>query len=377
MNSPTTKHHRSSTPAIALFVLVAAGACNAQESAPMEMYTEQADGLILTSSGASHFAQLALDCVHKEYPNKLNQVLESDEFLLSPKTLHPAFYGCFDWHSSVHGHWMLVKLLKQFPELAERDEIIAGLATSLSVENVAGEVTYLGQESGSWERTYGWAWLLQLAMELGEWDDPFAAELAGKLAPLTQIIRDKYIEFLPRQEYPIRTGVHPNTAFGLSFALDYARSAGDDELIQSVTEAALRYYENDKNCPLSWEPSGEDFLSPCFEEAALMARVLPSDAYGSWLAAFLPGLSAADALVPANVSDRSDPKIVHLDGLNLSRAWDLYSISSRIDDEDLKAQFRSWAREHLAASLPHVASEHYEGSHWLGSFAVYALTRID
>ena len=343
----------------------------------MEMYTEQEGGLVLTSSGASHFAKLALDCIHKEYPNKLNQVLEDDEFLLSPKTLHPAFYGCFDWHSSVHGHWMLVKLLKQFPELAEHDEIIAGLATSLSVENVTGEVAYLGQESGSWERTYGWAWLLQLAMELGEWDDPFAAELAGKLAPLTQIIRDKYIEFLPRQEYPIRTGVHPNTAFGLSFALDYARSAGDDELIQSLTEAALRYYENDKNCPLSWEPSGEDFLSPCFEEAALMARVLPSDAYASWLAAFLPGLSAADALVPANVSDRSDPKIVHLDGLNLSRAWDLYSISSRIDDEDLKSQLRSWAREHLAASLPHVASKHYEGSHWLGSFAVYALTRID
>lgn len=343
----------------------------------MEMYTEQADGLILTTSGASHFAQLALDCIHKEYPNKLNQVLESDEFLLSPKTLHPAFYGCFDWHSSVHGHWMLVKLLRQFPELAERDQIVVGLATSLSVENIAGEVSYFGQESGSWERTYGWAWLLQLAMELGEWDDPFAAELAGNLAPLTQIIRDKYIEFLPRQEYPIRTGVHPNTAFGLSFALDYARSAGDDELVQSVTMAALRYYENDKNCPLSWEPSGEDFLSPCFEEAALMARVLPSDTYSNWLAAFLPGLSAADALVPANVSDRSDPKIVHLDGLNLSRAWDLYVIANLIDNDELKSRFRTWASEHLAASLPHVASEHYEGSHWLGSFAVYALTRID
>ena len=152
----------------------------------MKMYTEQAGGLILTSSGASHFARLALDCIHKEYPNKLNQVLESNEFLLSPKTLHPAFYGCFDWHSSVHGHWMLVKLLKQFPELAERDQIVAGLATSLSMENVAGEVAYLGQESGSWERTYGWAWLLQLVMELGEWDDPLGAELTDNLAPLTQ-----------------------------------------------------------------------------------------------------------------------------------------------------------------------------------------------
>ncbi len=343
----------------------------------MEMYTEQAGGLILTSNGASHFAQLALDCIHKEYPNKLNQVLESDEFLRSPKTLHPAFYGCFDWHSSVHGHWMLVKLLRQFPGLAERDQVVAGLGTSLSAENIAGEVAYLGHESGSWERTYGWAWLLQLAMELGEWEDPLGAELAGNLAPLTKIIRDKYIEFLPRQEYPIRTGVHPNTAFGLSFALDYARSAGDDELVQSVTEAALRYYQDDKACPLSWEPSGEDFLSPCFEEAALMARVLPTESFANWLGEFLPELSAADALIPANVSDRTDPKIVHLDGLNLSRAWDLYVISSHIDNNELESRFRSWAREHLAASLPHVASEHYEGSHWLGSFAVYALTRID
>jgi len=343
----------------------------------MEMYTEQAGGLVLTSSGASHFAQLALDCIHKEYPNKLNQVLQSDEFLQPPKTLHPAFYGCFDWHSSVHGHWMLVKLLKQFPELAERDQIVAGLGISLSAENIAGEVSYFDHESSSWERTYGWAWLLQLATELGEWDDPFAAELATNLAPLADVIRDRYVEFLPRQEYPIRTGVHPNTAFGLSFALDYARSAGDDELARSVNEAALRYYQDDRNCPLSWEPSGEDFLSPCFEEAALMARVLPTDSFGQWLAEFLPGLSAADALRPANVSDRSDPKIVHLDGLNLSRAWDLYLIANRVDNDDLKTRFRAWAHDHLAASLPHVASEHYEGSHWLGSFAVYALTRND
>jgi hypothetical protein len=377
MNSPTTKHHRSSIPAIAIFVMVIAAACNAQESAPMEMYTEQAGGLVLTSSGASHFAQLALDCIHKEYPNKLNQVLQSDEFLLPPKTLHPAFYGCFDWHSSVHGHWMLVKLLKHFPELAEREQIVAGLGISLSAENIAGEVSYFDHESSSWERTYGWAWLLQLATELGEWDDPFAAELATNLAPMVDVIRDRYIEFLPRQEYPIRTGVHPNTAFGLSFALDYARSAGDDGLARSVSEAALRYYKDDRNCPLSWEPSGEDFLSPCFEEAALMARVLPADSFGQWLAEFLPGLSAADALRPANVSDRSDPKIVHLDGLNLSRAWDLYLIANQIDNDDLKTRFRTWAREHLTASLPHVASEHYEGSHWLGSFAVYALTRND
>ncbi len=343
----------------------------------MEMYTEQAGGLILNSNGASHFAKLALDCIHKEYPNKLNQVLENDEFLLSPKTLHPAFYGCFDWHSSVHGHWMLVKLLKQFPALAERERIITGLMSSLSADNIAGEVAYFEHESGAWERTYGWAWLLQLAMELGEWDDPLGAELAANLEPLTQVIREKYIEFLPRQVYPVRTGVHPNTAFGISFALDYARAAGDQELENFLTEVALSYFNNDRSCPLSWEPSGEDFLSPCLEEAALMARILARSELTAWLVDFLPGLDADDALVPVDVSDRSDGKIAHLDGLNLSRAWDLYLIANHIDSDELRTRFRTWAREHLVASLPHVASEYYEGSHWLGSFAVYALTRND
>lgn len=343
----------------------------------MEMYAEQDKGLALNSAGASHFAGLALDCIHKEYPNKLNQVLSSDAYLLPPKTLHPAFYGCFDWHSSVHGHWMLVKLLTLFPEIAERDLIVSGLRQSLSAENIAGEVAYMDHESGSWERTYGWAWLLQLAMELDAWEHPLGEELGTILAPLTKVIRDKYIEFLPRQEYPIRTGVHPNTAFGLSFAFDYAQSVGDQGLLDSVTSAAERYYLDDRACPLSWEPSGEDFLSPCLEEAALMARVLPADEYGDWLADFLPGLSAANSLGPVNVSDRTDPKIVHLDGLNLSRAWNLYVISALIDDATVQARFRDWAREHLATSLPHVASEHYEGSHWLGSFAVYALTRIN
>lgn len=343
----------------------------------MEMYAEQENGLVLTSDGAAHFARLALDCIHKEYPNKLNQVLQSDEFLLPPTTLHPAFYGCFDWHSSVHGHWMLVKLLKEFPDIAERDEIIAGLRKSLTAENIAGEVAYFENESSSWERTYGWAWLLQLAMELDTWPDPAGAELGTNLKPLTQIIRDKYIEFLPRQEYPIRTGVHPNTAFGLSFALDYAHAAQDQELTESVGDAAVRYYSRDKNCPLSWEPSGEDFLSPCFEEAALMARVLSNSDFSAWLDEFLPGLAQAIALIPANVSDRSDPKIVHLDGLNLSRAWNLYTISSFIENTATKTQFRTWAKDHLDASLPYVASAHYEGSHWLGSFAVYALTRAN
>jgi hypothetical protein len=363
---------------VLMLVLGAAGGCSKEEEPePMPMYSfdDGRQALVLNEAGASHFARIALDCIHREYPNKLNQTLESAEFLKEPSELHPAFYGCFDWHSSVHGHWMLTKLLSMFPEMPERDEIVAGLRRSLTAENIRGEVTYFEHESGSWERTYGWAWLLQLAAELGEWNDPLGAELSANLAPLTALIRDKYIDFLPRQYYPVRTGVHPNTAFGISFALDYARSAGDGELADVLTEAALRYYRNDTSCPLSWEPSGEDFLSPCLEEAALMARVLPRDEFAEWLEAFLHEMSDAVALAPATVSDRTDGKIVHLDGLNLSRAWDLYIIANHLDDEALVNTFRALAAEHLGASLPHVATEHYEGSHWLASFAVYALTR--
>lgn len=366
------------TPVIALFAvltLTAGNAPHAQEASAVKMYAEQANGLVLMVEGATHFAELALDCIHKEYPNKLNQTLESGEFLLAPATLHPAFYGCYDWHSSVHGHWMLVKLLREFPELPGRAVIVSALTASINPENIAGEVAYFDHESGSWERMYGWSWLLQFAMELETWHDPLGEQLAVNIRPLTRVIRDKTIEFLPRQEYPIRHGVHANTAFGLAFALDYARAVGDAELAAAISSAALRYYADDRVCPLGWEPSGADFLSPCLEEAALMARVLDNEDYLVWLSAFLPDLFRTAELAPANVSDRSDPQIVHLDGLNLSRAWDLYAIADVLPDAGDARRLRAWAEKHLEASLPFVASEHYEGSHWLGSFAVYALTR--
>ena len=207
--------NRLATFLFAVCLLVVAG-CSSDNKDP--------DRVTLDADGASRFAQLALDCIHKEYPNKLNQVLKDDSGLLPPRELHPAFYGCFDWHSSVHGHWMLVKLMKEFPDLPQREEVAAGIFESLDPANIASEVAYFEGASGSWERTYGWAWLLQLATELATWDDPLGQKLAEDLAPLTQIVRARYIEFLPRQEYPVRTGVHPNTAFGLSFAFDYART---------------------------------------------------------------------------------------------------------------------------------------------------------
>lgn len=357
-----------------LFLLIV-GACSSSDRDEATPPATTNNNLALTAESASRFASLALDCMHREYPNKLNQVLSDETGLLPPKNLHPAFFGCFDWHSSVHGHWMLTKLLKDFPTLAERQKIIDGMSRSLALENIAGEIAYFEEASASWERTYGWAWLLQLATELESWDDPIGQQWATALRPLAQLIRDRYIEFLPRQEYPVRTGVHPNTAFGLSFAFDYAKTVGDNDLMEAIVSAANRYYAADRDCPLSWEPSGEDFLSPCFEEAALMARVMPDTEYKTWLAAFLPALSEAGSLQPANVSDRSDPKIVHLDGLNLSRAWNLYVIANELDDNLVAVQLRDIAADHLNASLPHITSEHYEGSHWLGSFAIYALTR--
>ncbi len=352
---------------LSMFLLFAA--CSRQQDGNGE------GDAMLSAESAERFASLELDCIHREYPNKLGQVLKDETGLLPPSVLHPAFYGCFDWHSSVHGHWMLTRLLREFPDLALREEIIAGLSRSLTAENIAGEVAYFETASPSWERTYGWAWLLQLAAELRPWEDPLGREWSDTLEPLTQVVRDRYIEFLPRQEYPVRTGVHPNTAFGLSFAFDYAVAAGDTEFRDLLIAAARRYYADDRDCPVSWEPSGEDFLSPCLEEAALMARVMPADEYEPWLRAFLPSLFEPRSMRPANVSDRADPKIVHLDGLNLSRAWNLFVIASRLDDNDSAAHLRALASEHLDASLPHITSEHYEGSHWLGSFAIYALTR--
>ena len=330
--------------------------------------------LELTTQGASHFARLALDCMQREYPNKLNQVLSDGSQLKSPKELHPAFYGCFDWHSSVHGHWMLVRLLRVFPDLPEREEIRQKLHENLSTENIQGEVNYFKTASKSWERMYGWSWLMKLAEEVHLLKDIDGEKWSKNLQPLTDLVIDKYQNFLPGQVYPVRTGVHPNTAFGLSFAWDYAKTTGHTSLQQLIEKRAKDYYLNDTDCPADWEPSGEDFLSACLEEANLMQRVLSKKAFNVWFKNFLPRKKIKALLYPADVSDRSDPKIVHLDGLNLSRAWCMYSILPSIDKKKKKRLMTEAASRHLLATIPNIASEHYEGGHWLASFAVYALS---
>jgi len=328
---------------------------------------------------ACRFARLALDCVKKEYPNKLSHVMNDESEVRNPAFLHPAFYGCFDWHSSVHGHWMLIRLLKRFPDLSLAPEIRSALNENLSMENIAAEVGYLNQPGRkSFERTYGWAWLLKLAEELRAWEDPDGASWSNNLQPLADAVVQRYMAFLPKQTYPIRRGVHPNTAFGIAFALDYARKAGHRALEDLLIERSMRYFFSDTACPANWEPDGDDFFSPCLMEADLMRRVLAPDAFSAWLRQFLPGLAERkpDALIqPAEVSDRSDPKIVHLDGLNLSRAWCMMEIARALPaDDPVRAVLSASASRHGNATLPHIASSQYAGEHWLASFAVYLLS---
>jgi len=337
------------------------------------------DQVKLDRHSANRFALLALNCVQKEFPYKPGHVIQDSIDTKLPKQMHPAFYGCFDWHSSVHGHWMLVRLLKLFPDMELANEIRQKLSANLTKENLDLEAAYFSRSgTKSFERTYGWAWLLKLVEELHNWDDKDGRLWRYNIKDLEHVIVGRYLDFLPRQEYPIRSGEHPNSAFGLSFALNYARHVGNAELQVLVESRARDYYEKDQNCPAAWEPGGSDFLSPCLQEADLMRRVLPINEYWDWLHHFLPGIEEAkprNLYKPVNVSDRNDPKIVHLDGLNLSRAWCLFGIRNTLyDKEDNRTTIQQAANAHLAATLPYIASGAYEGEHWLASFAVYALS---
>jgi hypothetical protein len=330
----------------------------------------------LTQEHASRFAKLALKGIRKEYPNKPDHVMNDAADVLSPKALHPAFYGCLDWHSSVHGHWMLVRLLRLFPDLPESKEIRSVLAEHLTEKNLKAETAYFNQPNRqSFERTYGWAWLLKLAEELHGWNDPDAKQWSKNLQPLVDVIVARYRDFLPKQTYPIRTGVHPNTAFGLAFAHDYARAVANEPLRKLLDERSRTYFGSDAAYPAAWEPGGEDFFSPSLMEADLMRRVLPPADFPAWLRKFLPALERGEPkslFTPATVTDRSDPKIVHLDGLNLSRAWCMYSVAQALPANDpARKPLTESARRHAAAALDHVASGDYAGEHWLASFAVY------
>ena len=337
--------------------------------------TETTRTLTLTPDLAARLARIALGHVAREYPSVLVHAARGPDELGGPRALHPVFYGSYDWHSCVHGHWLLATVLRLFPDLPEAAGIRARLDESFTDAAVAGEVAYLARPtSGGFERPYGWGWLLALAEALRQLDTPDAARWSATLRPLTEAFVARFKAFLPKADYPVRAGVHSNTAFALSLALDYARGAGDEGLAALIKTKAMAWYAADTDCQ-AWEPSGDDFLSPALIEAELMRRVLPTDAFRHWFADFLPDAAErgpATLFTPARVSDRSDGKIAHLDGLNLSRAWCWRGIAAALPDSAVRALAWRTADTHLAASLPHVAGD-YMGEHWLGSFALLAL----
>ena len=326
--------------------------------------------LLITSTAAANFdaksaerfARLALACVHKEYPNKISHSMTSDKDVAPPRELTPAFYGCYDWHSSVHGHWLLARLARTFPGAPFAAEARAALRQSITPEHIAREVAYMkGDGRASFERPYGLAWLLQLGAELRE-SDP---ELSATLRPLEQAAVERLRQWLPKLSHPIRSGEHSQTAFALGLIYDYGR----DPLVAAKIRES---YAKDRNCPIAYEPSGEDFLSPCLAEADAMRRVLPPKEFAAWFDAFLPRLS----IEPEIVTDPSDPRLAHLDGLNLSRAWMLEGIVSGLPKSSpRRAPLGALAKAHRDRGLAAVTGEHYEGGHWLGSFAVYLATK--
>jgi hypothetical protein len=333
----------------------------------------------IDSGAAARFAELALKCVHQQYPNKIAHTLASDADVRPPRELYPAFHGCYDWHSAVHGHWLLVRLVHSFPDAAFAPAARTALARSLTKENIAAETAYLQRDGrASFERPYGLAWVLQLAADLRSWKDPQAQEWAANLAPLEAEAAARIKRWLPDLYYPIRVGEHDQTAFSFGLIWDWAGVARDSQMLDLLRDAAQRFYAADRDCPLRYEPSGQDFLSPCLAEADFMRRVLHKPEFARWLKDFLPMIPTngrADWLTPAVVTNRSDPKLAHLDGLNLSRAWMLEGIVRGIASSDRRAPaLEAAARLHRDAALPQVTGEHYEGGHWLGTFAVYLVT---
>ena len=329
---------------------------------------------------AARFSALALTCIHQEFPNKISRTTETAEEIGRPKDLFPVFYGCFDWHSAVHGHWLLVRLLRVGPEDAEwRDEATAKLTQSFAEENVAAEIANFARPArGSWERPYGVSWLLQLTNELREWDDPRAKAWLDHLEPLERDVADSLKDWLPKLAYPIRLGTHNQSAFAFGLMHDWARTAGDTEMEQLIIERSKAFHLDDVNCPLAYEPSGEDFLSPCLMEADLMRRILSPTEFSEWFTKFMPDVptnGSADWLAPGIVKDASDGKLVHLDGVNSSRAWNLYNIARALPEGDARrASLVAAAKVHADTGVAAVSDEHYSGSHWLASFATYLMT---
>ena len=335
----------------------------------------------MNTETAERFAQLALDCIEREYPNLIHHVMTGDDDVGPPRELTPAFRGCYDWHSAVHGHWLLARLARRHPDTDFGKAAVEALGRNLTREHLLAEAAYVADPArDGFERPYGLAWLLQLIAELDEWGEPPADQWREWLVPLESIAVQRLSEWIPKLAYPIRIGEHDQTAFAFGLAWDYAEQVGNSEFRQLLADAGRRFYANDGSnngaCPLGYEPSGHDFLSPCLAEADFMRRIMDSDRFADWLSGFLPGIGEPDWLPVARVTDRSDGKLAHLDGLNLSRAWMLEGIASGLPaDDSRRTPLLEAAERHAETGLAGVSDAHYEGGHWLASFAVYLETR--
>jgi len=335
----------------------------------------------LTDAQVVSFAKLALKNIHTEYPNKPSNIVWDDKSVRTPKEMHPAFYGCFDWHSSVHGHWMLVRLLKDYPKSSIDQEIRTKLRENLSKENLEVELSYFKEKHHkSFERTYGWAWYLRMVDELETWDDPDGKVWRENLRGLEELLVERTTDYLPKLSFPIRTGVHPDTGFALGQILDYARTMKNEDLEKLIVKRARDYYLDDVDYPTKYEPSGQDFFSSCLNEADLMRRVLSQDEFAKWFDKYLPKLSDGDGgnlLIPVEVSDVTDGYIVHLAGLNLNRGWCMQGIASALPDSDPRvALLKKSASEHADMGFKYVFSGHYAGDHWLATFAIYLQAKL-
>lgn len=344
-------------------------------AAPQAMARSDTDSL--TAATAGRFAALAQACVDREYPNQIRHVMTSDDDAGTPRQLTPSFYGCFDWHSAVHGHWLLVRLSRLFPEAPFVDEAQAKLATNLTRDKLLAEAAYMAHhERAGFQRPYGLAWLLQLTAELDEWDDAQARDWREWLKPAEQIAVERLHDWIPLLHYPIRDGEHSQTAFAFGLIHDYAARMHDQRTLDLLADAAERFYRADLDCPMHYEPSGHDFLSPCLAEADFMRRVLNPDEFAAWLSDFLPRIGEENWLPVAVVTDREDGKLAHIDGLNLSRAWMLEGMAQGLPADDARRPvLLAAARAHAESGLEGVTDEFYAGSHWLASFATYLYSR--
>jgi hypothetical protein len=334
---------------------------------------------MLNEANAARLARIVLDNVVREYPNHIMHMLNGDADALPPRALHPAFYGSYDWHSSVHSHWLLVRSLRLFPHAEFATDARATLDRHLTIANIDAECGYFEAPNRiTYERPYGLAWVLQLAAELAEWDTPEARRWRGAVEKLERLAAHRITEWLPKLGNPVRGGEHANSAFSLTLAYDWARTVNADAALANIAQHSRRLYEKDRHAPLAYEPSGQDFLSPALAEADLMRRVLPQSEFSDWLGRFLPQLRVADDadwLPIVTPHDPADPKLSHLDGLNLSRAWMLQGIAESLSAGDRRREsLLSTAKAHAEAGVAAIRAEFYAGSHWLPSFAVYLLT---